>query len=338
MRMLGVIVILGMAFVVSTPAPAQSGATPPGEPSDVAGHPYIYPKNGQTQDQLWADRYACHSWAKSQSGFDPTKPATDVAPEDNASQRDQYRRAMTACLEARGYSVRFGAPPPAAVPPTAAPPPAPLPPAGGTRVQHSPLIPDYEYHPLSLRIGGGYSVTTGTTDEYLDGGSNVGLGLSWFPLSTLPVGLRLDGSYSTFAETTKSLNLASQSLGSPASFGRAHVYGGDLDIQLDVPTGPLSRAYLFGGAGRYREQTIFRQVSYQNGGGCDFFQCFYAYFPFVSTVERSTTGWLNSWNAGMGFEFQLADPTRFFIEARYLRIGPSSNHMDFIPIRVGLRF
>ena len=324
-----------LLLAVSIPMPAYSAA----EPSDGGDHPYIYPKNGQTQDQLWSDRYACHSWAKSQSGFDPTKQAIGVAPDENAARRDQYRRAMTACLDARGYSVRFGAPPAAAPPAATLPPSAPPPPAGGTRAQHAaPLVPEHKYHPLSVQIEGGYSVTTGTTSQYLNGGSNVGLGLTWFPLSALPVGLRLDGSYSTFGETSKSLDLASQSLGTPVSFGHAHIYGGDLDAEFDLRMGPRVKEYIFGGAGRYREQTIFKQVSFQDGVGCDFYECFYAYFPFVSAVERSTTGWLNSWNAGIGFEFELADPTRFFIEARYLRIGPSTNHMDFIPIRVGLRF
>jgi hypothetical protein len=176
------------------------------------------------------------------------------------------------------------------------------------------------------------------TNQYLNGGSNVGVGLAWFPISALPVGLRLDGSYSTFSETSKSLDLASQATGTPVSFGHAHLYGGDLDLEIDLRMGPHVKEYIFGGAGRYREQVIFKQVSYQSGVGCDFYECFYAYFPYVSAVQRTTTGWLNSWNAGIGFEFELADPTRFFIEARYLRIGSSTNHMDFIPIRVGLRF
>ena len=63
----------------------------------------------------------------------------------------------------------------------------------------------------------------------------------WFPTSVLPLGLRVDGSYSGFSETPRSVNLAA------------------------LVTG---------------------------------------YFPVTSTVERDTTGWLHSWNAGLGLEFR----------------------------------
>jgi hypothetical protein len=77
--------------VVDAPPGADQPGTPPG--NGPAGAPpgaapaddfYIYPKNGQTQEQQAADQYECHSW----------------------SRREQYQRAMTACLEARGYSVK----------------------------------------------------------------------------------------------------------------------------------------------------------------------------------------------------------------------------------------
>jgi hypothetical protein len=101
--------------------------------------------------------------------------------------------------------------------------------------------------------------------------------------------------------------------------------------------GPRVKEYFFGGVGWYREHTAFKQVSYERGVAC-FAYCFYGYFPFNSTVEQNTSGWLKSWNAGMGFEFALADPASFFIEARYLRLSPSRSRMAFVPIRIGLRF
>jgi Sec-independent protein translocase protein TatA len=32
---------------------------------------FIYPKQGQTQDQLNRDKYECHTWSVQQSGFNP---------------------------------------------------------------------------------------------------------------------------------------------------------------------------------------------------------------------------------------------------------------------------
>src|SRR6185437_5633418 len=71
------------------PPPPPSGAT-----FDAAEHIYISPKNGQTQDQIWSDRYNCHNWARTQSGFDPTRPPAGVSPSDLTTQREQYRRAL----------------------------------------------------------------------------------------------------------------------------------------------------------------------------------------------------------------------------------------------------
>jgi hypothetical protein len=63
---------------------------------------YNYPKNGQTDEQQATDRYQCHQWAVSQSGYDPTRTNAPTA----GGQQTDYRRALTACLEGRGYSVR----------------------------------------------------------------------------------------------------------------------------------------------------------------------------------------------------------------------------------------
>jgi len=88
-------------LAASMPAVAQYVATPPpSEPSAASGvqadELRLYPKNGQTQEQQWSDRYECHRWAKTQSGFDPTQQQPAGASSgDTASRRDGYRRAMT---------------------------------------------------------------------------------------------------------------------------------------------------------------------------------------------------------------------------------------------------
>ena len=42
--------------------------------------PIVYPKNGQSQKQMEKDKYACYSWAKGQTGFDPTQAPRVTAP------------------------------------------------------------------------------------------------------------------------------------------------------------------------------------------------------------------------------------------------------------------
>jgi len=88
--------------------PAYPGAPPPA-PGDA--HPegediYVYPQHGQSPDQQANDRYDCHKWASSQTGFDPTQAGGGVAPDQTVARGEEYRRAIRACLEGRGYSVR----------------------------------------------------------------------------------------------------------------------------------------------------------------------------------------------------------------------------------------
>jgi len=84
--------------------PGDQGATttqPP--PSDDL---FIYPQSGQTEEQQSNDKYECHKWASAQSSFDPTQSLGGVPPDQVAAKRADYQRAMRACLEGRGYSVR----------------------------------------------------------------------------------------------------------------------------------------------------------------------------------------------------------------------------------------
>jgi hypothetical protein len=72
----------------------------------VTDNVFIYPKNGQSDEQQATDKYECHKWANQQSGFDPTQSGGGVPAEQNASAHAAYNRAMGACLEGRGYSVK----------------------------------------------------------------------------------------------------------------------------------------------------------------------------------------------------------------------------------------
>jgi hypothetical protein len=67
---------------------------------------FIYPRKGQSEKQQSNDRYECHRWAVDQTHYDPTQPPGS-APETQPNQkRAEYQRAMGACLDARGYTVK----------------------------------------------------------------------------------------------------------------------------------------------------------------------------------------------------------------------------------------
>jgi hypothetical protein len=73
---------------------------------DVPAELFIYPKLGQSEAQQDSDRYECHRWGVDQTGYDPTQPGGNVAPEQQANKFEDYQRAMKACFEGRGYSVQ----------------------------------------------------------------------------------------------------------------------------------------------------------------------------------------------------------------------------------------
>jgi hypothetical protein len=67
---------------------------------------FVYPRNGQSEEQQAKDRYECHSWAVSQTHYDPTQPDRGK-PEAQLNQlHADYLRAMDACLDAHGYTMK----------------------------------------------------------------------------------------------------------------------------------------------------------------------------------------------------------------------------------------
>ncbi len=69
-------------------APGSAGGSPG---ADVGAQLFMYPKNGQSQEQQSADKRECQQWAVDHAGAD-------------AANASDYRRAMMACVEGRGYS------------------------------------------------------------------------------------------------------------------------------------------------------------------------------------------------------------------------------------------
>jgi len=67
------------------------------------GRLFSYPNKGQTEEQQTKDRYECHSWAVSESQVDPTM---DEDAELSQQDKDNYKRAISACLQGRGYTVK----------------------------------------------------------------------------------------------------------------------------------------------------------------------------------------------------------------------------------------
>ncbi len=93
-------------YVVAEPPSTDASTTPPpaAEPG-TGGQLFIYPGKGQSEKQQANDRYECHVWAAGQTGYDPIKPP-ELPGNQLMQKRADYQRAVSACLEGRGYTVR----------------------------------------------------------------------------------------------------------------------------------------------------------------------------------------------------------------------------------------
>jgi hypothetical protein len=67
---------------------------------------FVYPRQGQSEELQAKDRYECHSWAVSQTHYDPTQPASGMSAAQLNQMRADYQRAMGACLDGRGYTMK----------------------------------------------------------------------------------------------------------------------------------------------------------------------------------------------------------------------------------------
>jgi hypothetical protein len=91
----------GNGYVVVEPPKEEVSQSPP--PADQM---FIYPRMGQSGQQQADDRYSCHRWAVNQTGFDPTQPPGGSPEPQKIEARADYQRAMSACLDGRGYTVK----------------------------------------------------------------------------------------------------------------------------------------------------------------------------------------------------------------------------------------
>jgi len=88
-----------MAPVPTVGAASPTPSTPASTVAQAGGNQlFIYPRQGQNLDQQNRDRRECNSWAVSQSGRDPANSGGQMDPD--------YQRALGACLDGRGYTVK----------------------------------------------------------------------------------------------------------------------------------------------------------------------------------------------------------------------------------------
>ena len=196
----------------------------------------------------------------------------------------------------------------------------------------------FHYRPFRFHIDGGGTLTEKSNSQDFSDGWNAGAGVTWYPTSILPLGIRVDGTYNQFNIKNPLLAEVAVANGTGIYHGFQRMYGGDTDLELDLHLSPYVRAYFVAGGGWYKQETIFRQTVFGNGYGCGFGGCGPGYFGFNGTVARYDSNWHFARNAGFGMEFAAGPDASIFVEGRYMRLDPNNSKSDYIPIRIGLRF
>lgn len=176
----------------------------------------------------------------------------------------------------------------------------------------------FPYKPIRVQIAGGRTITQGSGAQYLDNGMNVGLGITWQPTAEYPLALRVEGMYQSFDARPLLLTQAAANFSTNIDEGTVKMWGADIDAELHLRVSDSARVYFLLGGGWYDEQNTFE---YQG-----------------TPVRRNTTGTHFAKNAGVGVEFANGGTVFFFIDVRYMRLAMNGENLDFIPIRLGLRF
>lgn len=196
----------------------------------------------------------------------------------------------------------------------------------------------FEYRPLSVQIEGGATFLEGSESQSLHSGENIGLGLTWRPTSHLPLALRVDGMYEDFDDRPALLEQTAASLGTTVDWGNTRMWGGDVDAELDTLLGPRVRLYFLAGGGWYDRRESYYQNGIAEGLFCGWDDCFIGPAIVSFRVAQITTGMKFEKNAGVGLEFSLGQGASLFVDARYVRFAQGGRKLDFVPVRLGLRF
>jgi opacity protein-like surface antigen len=193
--------------------------------------------------------------------------------------------------------------------------------------------------PVQWHFNAGYSLTNGTTSDYLDDGWIVGGGVTWNLRPDSPFALRGDLTYSRYDATQELINLA-ESAGSEVRIddGDGSIWGLTVNGVYNIPFNARFRGYLTAGIGGYYRKVELTQTALISGIYCDPWWgfCYPALVAGDVIVQDQTTTKFG-WNAGLGVEFPMGGGGAIFIDARYQRIE-TQEPTEFIPIQIGYRF
>ncbi|HET7890100.1 MAG TPA: hypothetical protein VM782_03485 [Stellaceae bacterium] len=196
-----------------------------------------------------------------------------------------------------------------------------------------PKVP--EFKKWSFNVGGGASMTNGTTRTYVRGGGLVGAAGVARNYSKY-LGLRFDFQFDNLPLRTSALELA-QTTGA-----NSHVYSFMFDPIINVPVTKLWSGYIVAGASYFYRSGRLNSSTALPGSACNGFftwwgNCFNASLPlnrnFLSAHQNE-----GGENFGGGVARKVGGSAEIYAEFRYLHGTHSGITTDLRPITVGVRW
>ena len=192
-----------------------------------------------------------------------------------------------------------------------------------------------EYKKWTFNVGGGASLTNGTTQKYVRGGGGVaaaGVARNYSKY----FGFRLDFQFDNLPLRTSALQLAQ------APGATNHVYSLTLDPIINIPVSKNWGGYLVFGPGFFHRSGKLDSSSAIPGSACNGFfiwwgHCFNGSFPITGQFLHSSQNEFG-YNFGGAITRKIRPNMDFYVEFRYLHGKHNNLTTDLRPITIGIRW
>jgi opacity protein-like surface antigen len=192
-----------------------------------------------------------------------------------------------------------------------------------------------EYKKWTFNVGGGASLTNGTTQKFVRGGGGiaaVGAARNYGKY----FGLRLDFQFDNLPLRTSALQAAQ------APGATNHVYSLTLDPIINIPVSKNWGGYVVFGPGFYHRSGKLDSSSAIPGSACNSFfiwwgHCFNGSLPINGQFLHSSQNEFG-YNFGGGITRKIRPTVDLYVEFRYLHGKHNNITTDLRPITVGIRW
>jgi len=192
-----------------------------------------------------------------------------------------------------------------------------------------------QYQKWTFNVGGGASLTNGTTQKYVRGGGGVaaaGVARNYSKY----FGFRLDFQFDNLPLRTSALQLAQ------APGATNHVYSLTLDPIINIPVSKNWGGYLVFGPGFFHRSGKLDSSSAIPGSACNAFfiwwgHCFNGSLPIDGNFLHSSQNEFG-YNFGGAITRKIRPNMDFYVEFRYLHGKHNNITTDLRPITIGIRW